>query len=272
MLLSPDNFIKRERASIDGISTSWIDAGRGETVVALHGIPTSSALFEPLIPCLKNYRVIAPDLLGQGQTEIPATGPLDHAAYARHLDAFMQKVPPRSFHLIVHDLGGVLGIEWAADNAERVRSLVILSTTITGSFRVSVLIYAANLIFGREMLRRALPRTLKRGGKLDDSLMASWAAPWTRRRLLRGLDHFARHQLRRLRSKLDRLRCPTLLIWGEQDDIFPLAHARAIMRHLTQAKLATIPQCGHWSAIDATEEVGNLIAQFLSFGTTEISG
>jgi pimeloyl-ACP methyl ester carboxylesterase len=220
-------------------------------------------LFEPLLPHLKNYRLIAPDLIGQGQTETPATGPLGHAAYARHLDAFLQKVPPPSFHLIVHDLGGVLGIEWAADNAERVRSLVILSTTITWSFRVSVLIYAANLIFGRKMLRRALPHTLKRGGGLGDSLVESWAAPWTRRRLLRGRDHFARRHLRRLRSKLDRLRCPVLLIWGEQDDIFPIAHARAIRKRLTQAKLVTIPQCGHWSTIDAMEEIGNLIAEFL---------
>jgi pimeloyl-ACP methyl ester carboxylesterase len=54
-----------------------------------------------------------------------------------------------------------------------------------------------------------------------------------------------------------------LLIWGEQDDIFPIAHARAIRKRLTQAKLVTIPQCGHWSTIDAMEEIGNLIAEFL---------
>lgn len=262
MLLTSDKSLNRERASLNGISTAWLDTGRGQPVVALHGIPTSSALFEPLVPCLKDYRLIAPDLIGQGQTETPSAGPLDYAAYARHLDAFMRKVPPPSFHLIVHDLGGVLGLQWAADNRERVRSLVILSTTITGSFRVSVLIYAANLIFGREMLRRALPRTLKRGGRLDDSLTESWAAPWTRRRILRGRDHFARRHLRRLRSKLDHLACPVLLIWGEQDDIFPLTHAQSIMNRLTQAKLATIERCGHWSTLDAGEEVGKLIAEF----------
>ncbi len=261
MLLTFDKSLNRESESLNGISTSWLDTGRGEPVVALHGIPTSSALFEPLLPFLNDHRLIAPDLLGQGLTATPA-GPLDHAAYARHLDAFMQKVPPRSFHLLLHDLGGVLGLQWAVDNAERVRSLAILSTTITASFRVSFLIYAANLIFGREMLRRALPRTLKRGDTLDPSVIEMWAAPWTRRRLIRGRDHFARRHLRRLRSKLDHLTCPALLVWGEQDDIFPLAHARAIMKHLTRARLLTIRRCGHWSPLDAPEEVGKLIAEF----------
>ncbi len=262
MLLTSNKFLDRERASLNGISTAWLDMGRGEPVVALHGIPTSSALFEPLLPFLNDHRLIAPDLLGQGLTETPPVGPLDHAAYARHLDAFMQKIPPRSFHLLVHDLGGVLGLRWAADNVERVRSLVILSTTITLSFRVSFLIYAANLIFGREMLRRALPRTLKRGDILDPSVIEIWAAPWTRRRLIRGRDHFARRHLRRLRSKIDRLRCPVLLIWGDEDDIFPLYHAHAIMKYLTQAKLSIIERCGHWSPIDAPEEVGKLMAEF----------
>ncbi|MEW6208831.1 MAG: alpha/beta hydrolase [Acidobacteriota bacterium] len=256
-----DSSEQRKNVSIEGISTSWLDAGRGEAIVALHGIPTSSALFEPIVPFLNDYRLIAPDLLGQGLTDAPTAGLLDHAAYAHHLDLFMQKIPPRSFHLLLHDLGGVLGLGWAADNAERVRSLIILSTTITASFRVSVL-YAANLIFGREMLRRALPRTMKREASLDPSLVEMWADPWTRRRILRGRDHFARRHLRRLRAKLGRLKCPALIIWGEEDDIFPLTHARMIMRELTQAKLAVIERCGHWSPVDAPEEVGKLMVEF----------
>jgi len=108
--------IARRSVVLEGITTCYLDAGSGEPLVALHGIPTSSALFEPLVPFLKGYRLIAPDLLGQGDTDVPGTGPLGYAAYARHLRTFLEAVPPPTFHLLVHDLGGILGLEWACDH------------------------------------------------------------------------------------------------------------------------------------------------------------
>ncbi len=143
------------------ITTSFLENGQGETVVALHGIPTSSLLFAPLLPFLNNYRLIAPDLLGQGQTEVPATGPLDYAAYADHLRAFMSVVSPHRFHFLIHDLGGVLGLDWATENVERLKSLIILSTTLTESMRVGKLLYLANLVFGQGLLRWGMQSTLK---------------------------------------------------------------------------------------------------------------
>jgi len=236
-----------------------MDAGSGEPLVALHGIPTSSALFEPLVPLLKGYRLIAPDLLGQGDTDVPGTGPLGYAAYAGHLQAFLSAVPPPAFHLLVHDLGGVLGLEWACDHPGRVRSIVILSTTISRSFRVGVLAYAANLLLGARLIHWAVGATLKGGNRLDVRVVESWARPWSRQRVLRGLDHFSPAHLKDLRSKLRSLRVPALLIWGEQDNIFGRAHALEIVKELPGSSLVTIQNCGHWSPVDAPEEVARLI-------------
>jgi pimeloyl-ACP methyl ester carboxylesterase len=248
---------------LGGIATAFLDAGVGDTIVALHGVPTSSALFEPLLPHLHGYRLLAPDILGQGDTQAPSGGPLDYSACKAQIDSFLAAVPPRELHLMVHDLGGIIGLEWAADHPERVRSVVVLSTTVTWSFRVSVIL-AANLLFGRRLLRRAMPATLKRPAQLAPSLIDKWAAPWTRRRLLRGMDLFAAEHLARLRLKLQSIRAPVLLIWGEEDDIFPLSHARRITERIPQAKLVTIPRCGHWSPLDATEEVARYVVEFLN--------
>jgi len=253
---------ERKTVLIGGLSTAYLDVGRGETIVALHGIPTSSALFEPLLPFLTEYRVIAPDLLGQGGTESLTTGALGHAAYAEHLSEFLELVPPPTFHLLVHDLGGVLGLEWASDHSERVKSVVILSTTVTWSWRVS-LICAGNLLFGQTLLRYGMQTALKRGMALAPALVENWIQPWSRRRILRGVDHFASAHLRRLRSKLSCLRLPALVIWGEQDDIFPLAHAARIIKALPQARLVTLARCGHWSPLDAPEEVAQHMIEFL---------
>jgi haloalkane dehalogenase len=253
----------RERVSVAGVATAYLDAGRGEAIVALHGVPTSSALFEPLLPHLADYRLIAPDLIGQGDTETPARGRLGYAAYEAHLDAFLASVPPPRFHLLVHDLGGLLGLAWAADHPDRVRSIVILSTTVTWSFRVGVLVYAANLLFGESLLRLLLPLTLKRDRTIPPALVAKWAAPWVRGRVWRGLDLFGPSHLERLRSKLTRIHAPITLIWGEEDDIFPPSSAHRIVEHLPQATLVTIPHCGHWPTLDAPDEVARHVLGFL---------
>lgn len=106
--------IARARTDVAGVSTAYLDTGKGEPIVALHGIPTSSWLFEPLVPHLQGYRVIAPDLLGQGGTETPPHGRLVAAAYRRHLGVFLDQLPIEPCHLLLHDFGGILGLAWAA--------------------------------------------------------------------------------------------------------------------------------------------------------------
>ncbi len=258
------NQLPRKNIQLNGIQTAYLDSGQGESIVALHGIPTSSLLFGPLLPFLNNYRLIAPDLLGQGQTNTPLTGSLDFAAYADHLRAFLSAVPPQRFHFLIHDLGGVLGLDWAIENVQRLKSLTILSTTITESMRVGKLLYAANLIFGQNLLRWGMQSTLKRPQKLDSTLMDEWIKPWSRHRILRGTDHFAGHHLQRIRSKLQSIQVPVQVIWGNQDSIFPLRHTSSLLQAFPQAQLHTIEQCGHWSPLDAPEEIADCMVKFLS--------
>jgi len=251
----------RVHTVVGGVSTAYLDTGEGEPIVALHGIPTSSLLFDPLVPHLEGYRLVAPDLLGQGGTDIPRHGRLDAAAYQRHLDAFLDQLPLQSFHLLVHDFGGVLGLRWAAEHHARVKSMIVLSTTISPSARVA-LFYVFNLVFGRTALRRALPWTLARPRELSPHLLDEWTSPWARRRLLRGCDHFGARHLRALRDRLTRLDCPTLIVWGMSDRVFPLRHARLLHELLPHAALATIPHCGHWATIDAPEVVAAEVRRF----------
>ena len=255
------NQLPRRSVHLNGIATTYLDVGQGDTIVALHGIPTSSLLFAPLLSHLTNYRLIAPDLLGQGHTAIPSSGKLDYASYANHLTAFMEAVPPEQFHLVLHDLGGILGLEWTADHVERVKTVTILSTTLTGSFRVGRALYMANLILGQRFLRWGMRFTLTRA-QLEAALLEEWVKPWSRRRIFRGTDHFAPHHLQRVCSNLQSIQVPVLVLWGKQDTIFPLRHASRIVQMFSHARLCTIERCGHWSPLDAPEEVVQCIMEF----------
>lgn len=256
------NHPPRRSILLNDVATTYLDVGQGDTIVALHGIPTSLLLFAPLLSYLTNYRLVVPDLLGQGRTATPSTGPLDYAAYANHVRAFLDAVPSYQFHLLVHDFGGILGLEWATEHIERVKTVTILSTTLTGSFRVGRVLYAANLLFGRSLLRWGMHSTLKRPQQLDSALIDEWTKPWSRRRILRGTDHFSPRHLQRIRSNLQSIQVPVLVVWGEEDNIFPLRHAFHIRQALPHAELHTIARCGHWSPLDAPEEVSQCIVEF----------
>jgi len=254
-----------------GVRTAYLDSGAGEPIVALHGIPTSSELFEPLLPWLDGFRLVAPDLLGQGETEVPRRGRLGHAEYAAHLAAFLDTVAPPTFHLMVHDFGGVLGLPWAAAHPERLRTLLVLSTTASFTLRWWVLcrwMWAAELLGGAKAIRRAIVQTLRRPGSVPAALVDRWARPWTRQRVLRGRDHFARRHLHPVTAALGRIDVPALVLWGKLDRVFPPRYGRRIAKRLPRGVSDTVAGAGHWMPIDRPEATGEAISTFLRAART----
>lgn len=264
----------RRFVHVGGVRTAYLDVGAGEPVVALHGIPTSSELFDPLLPALAGLRVIAPDLLGQGETAVPSRGRLGHAEYSAHLAAFLDVVAPPTFHLVVHDFGGVLGLEWAAAHPERLRTLVVLSTTASFTLRWAVLVKLRrmkNLLGGAPTILKRILDIPKQPDAIDAALAGRWARPWTRRRALRGRDHYARRHLRGVKQGLARINAPALILWGDRDEVFPRRYAKRIRKRLSNAELNVIEGGGHWLPLDAPWRAGEEIAEFIRRARTGTS-
>ena len=260
------NSLPRRFVHTGGVRTAYLDVGSGEPVVALHGVPTSSALFEPLLPALEGFRVIAPDLLGQGDTQAPPRGRLGRAEYAAHLAAFLATVAPPTFHLVVHDLGGMLGLEWAVAHLDRLRTVVVLSTSASPTLRTSFVkgaFWTFELLGGSRYVRGFLPRKARRTGAIDADLAERWARPWTRGRFFRGRDLYARRHLRGLAGRLRRIHVPTLVLWGSRDEVFPPRYGRRIRKRIRGAEMKIIPRAGHWLPVDAAAATGAEIAAFL---------
>lgn len=257
--------IRRRQGFVGGVRTAWLEAGTGAPLVAVHGVPTSSELFEPLLPSLGGFQVIAPDLVGQGDTEAPP-GALGWSRYAAHLAAFLDAVPPPRFDLLVHDLGGALGLDWATRHPERVRRLVVCSTTVHAGARWAALwaaIWGIELAGGAPAVRRGILALARRRGAVPPDLAARWARPWDRRRVIRSLDLLSPWRLREVAARLPALRAPALLLWGDRDPVFPALHGERLRAALPDATLEIVPGAGHWSMRDAPEVVGRRVAAFL---------
>lgn len=120
---------------VRGKRIAYVDRGYGDPAVFLHGNPTSSFLWRNILtPVAKHARVIAPDLIGMGDSaKLQPSGPesysyFEHLAYLE--DFFDGLRLERPVVLVVHDWGSALGFEWARRHPDRVRAIVYMEAIV----------------------------------------------------------------------------------------------------------------------------------------------
>jgi pimeloyl-ACP methyl ester carboxylesterase len=115
-----------------GVSSFARGEGQGPAVVLMHGVPVSSFLYRRLLPELasRGLRGLAFDLPGLGLADRPTAFDYSWSGLARWAGAAIDALGIERCHLVVHDIGGPVGFEWAIGNPERVLSLTALDTLV----------------------------------------------------------------------------------------------------------------------------------------------
>ena len=105
------------------------ELGTGAPIVFLHGNPTSSYLWRNVLPGIASGRLLAPDLIGMGESGKPDIA-YDFADHARYVDAWFDALGLRDVVLVGHDWGGALAFDWAARHPDRVRGIAFTETIV----------------------------------------------------------------------------------------------------------------------------------------------
>lgn len=116
--------------TVDGLDIFYREAGSREapTVLLLHGFPTSSQMFRNLIPALSDtFHVVAPDYPGFGQSSMPTVKEFNYTfdRLAEVIDRFVQKLGLNTYSLYVMDYGAPVGFRLAVKHPERVQALIV---------------------------------------------------------------------------------------------------------------------------------------------------
>ena len=123
-------------ATINGKRIAYLEAGSGDPIVLLHGNPTSSYLWRNVIPQLEGLgRVIAPDLIGQGDSEkLPESeGPERYSFQVAfdYLDGLLKHIAAdQNVTLVLHDWGSGLGFHWASQNPQAVKGVAYMEAIV----------------------------------------------------------------------------------------------------------------------------------------------
>ena len=185
-------------AEVNGKRIAYLEAGAGDPIVLLHGNPTSSYLWRNIIPELEGSgRVIAPDLIGQGDSDkLPAEDGPDRYSFQvayDYLDGLLRQIgADQQVTLVIHDWGSGLGFHWARLNPEAMKGIAYMEAIVTpmtwedwpesarGIFQGFRSSKGEDLVLERNMFVEAvLPSSIMRD--LSENEMAAYRAPFDTR-------------------------------------------------------------------------------------------
>ncbi len=250
--------------------------GSGEPIVLLHGFPTSSHLWGPLVPLLPpGHRVVVVDLLGYGRSDAPRGRDLSLRGHAERVIALLDALSIGFATVVGHDLGGGIAQAMALRWPARVSRLCLCNSVGFDHWP------------GREakLARAMIP--------LTRHLPAEWILTLVRRDLLRGyavsargahsVEHYLRpftsdegtdvlmHHLEALDSRetksfeprLKDIVAPTSVVWGTEDPFLPREIAERLQASIPHATLDYIPNVRHFVPEEAPERLAQSIARLV---------
>jgi len=134
-MISADPRYTKKFASINGKKMAYVDEGEGDPIVFLHGNPTSSYLWRNVMPHLEGQgRLIAPDLIGMGDSEkLDSSGP-DRYTFVEHrdyLDGLFDEIGvAENAVFVIHDWGSALGFDWANRHRDAVQGIAYMEAIV----------------------------------------------------------------------------------------------------------------------------------------------
>lgn len=260
------------RVSLGDGSLNVIDRGSGEVVLLVHGFPLDQSMWQGQIGTLSaNYRVLAVDLRGFGQSE-RAEGTLTMTAMAADLLKLLDALEiTRRVVVCGLSMGGYVAMQFWKQYPDRLRGLVLCDTRAVADTPEA----AANRLAMAE-------KVMKEGSQVAaDAMLPKLFAPETEKsqpEIIQATKEVIlntapatiaaaqRGMAERLdmRSNLTILQCPTLVVCGEHDVISPPEEMKAIADSLPQSRFEIIPEAGHMSPLEKPQEFNAVLSDWLA--------
>jgi len=275
---------KARTITLDGDRVAYRAAGRGPLLLLVHGMAGSSETWAQVMPALaERFTVLAPDLLGQGDSDKPR-GDYSLGAQANTLRDLMDALGHERATLIGQSLGGGVAMQFAYQFPERCERLVLVDS---GGLGREVTFYLRMLtlpgfepvfpLFCSPWLRDAGERVatwLGRAGVRSTPARrevwrsyASLADAASRRaffRSLREVIDFSGQAVSALRRLHRAVQLPTLIVWGAQDPFIPVSHALTAHQAIPGSRLEIFEGVGHYPHCEAPERFVEVLSDFIA--------
>ncbi|MDQ3783843.1 MAG: alpha/beta hydrolase [Actinomycetota bacterium] len=242
---------------IGGQTARLLDAGSGHPVVILHGWGGRIESMAPVVTCLsRDFRVLAPDLPGFGESPIPE-GVWGTPEYAAWVGGVVRSRDIGRAHFVGHSFGAKTSLQIAATQPELVEKLVAVgspglrtppSTAARAKRALSKAAKAAGAfgppgrVFQEAVFKKVASRDYRDAGELRPI--------------------FVKVVNEDLSDLLPRILAPTLLVWGAQEDAVPVDHGRRMAKLIPDAGLVLFEGAGHFAYLDDSDRFCRVVRHF----------
>ena len=275
-----------KHVSIHGHEVGYRMEGEGSAILLIHGIAGSSTAWRDVLPALaQQYTVIAPDLIGHGQSAKPL-GDYSLGAYASGMRDLLRVLGVPRATIVGQSFGGGVALQLAYQHPELCERLVLVDSGGLGR-EVSWLLRFMTLPGSEYLMPVLFPSIVRERGNEISRVLYKYVIATARLgemwRSYASLTESTNRQsfIRTIRSvidpggqtvsAMDRLylaeEIPTLIIWGDCDTIIPVSHAYAAHEAIPGSRLEIIEGSGHFPHVEAPDRFLRVLLDFL--GTTE---
>ena len=267
--------------NVGGINTRyWAMGDHGTSVILVHGLGGCVEDWRLNVNALAEYhRVYALDLVGAGRTG-KAVGSYSLPYGAQFLNGFLEALHVDRATLVGNSMGGAVTLQFAVQFPHRVQKLVLVNSAGLGRELISHLRLATLPLLGEWLARprrRGAAQVFKAcvydPALVTDELVEVYyelaALPGAQECLLSALRAGANLRgtrasiVQSILDKLATIAAPTLIVWGQQDRVLPVAHAYEAEKRLPNARLHVFDPCGHLPQLERAEEFNALVLEFL---------
>ncbi len=277
-----DRRFEDRHISVGGIHTRfWSLGDRGSPVILIHGLGASAEIWMHNIEALaKQHRVYAPDLPGFGRSEKPTSSfiPSDYASF---IDAFLRALNIARVSLIGQSLGGGVALQYTLQFSEKVDKLVLVDSAGLGkeviwTLRLMSLPWIGELISHPTRIGVALffKLAVHNSKLITKDFINLYYEIFTQPgffafllkvvRMLVDIHGVRDEFLVPVMKNLDKIMQPTLIIWGEDDRVFPVRQAYHGKEKIVHSHLHLMKPCGHIPNFEWADEFNKLVLDFLS--------
>ena len=265
---SQTNALAEKEAVIFGQKIHYVEAGSGPNVILLHGLGGSSNVWQLNIAATaEKFHVFAPDQIGFGKSDKPLVN-YRIRTYVDFLDQFCKQLKIEHASLVGGSMGGWIAAAFTVAFPDRVDKLVLVDAAgysppknfdlrslygLNPSTRDGMKVLASKIFVNKAFLTdlaidQAISARLAAGdGYTINSIIES---------IIRGEDF--------LDDTVKTIKRPTLIVWGREDGLVPLADGERFNKEIAGSKLLVIDQCGHVPNLEKALEFNAALLKFLS--------
>ena len=259
-----------KETTVFGQKIHYVEAGSGPTVILLHGLGGSSQGWQlNIAPLAEKFHVVVPDQIGFGKSDKPLVN-YRIRTYVDFLDQFCKQLKIERATLVGNSMGGWIAAAFTAAFPDRVDKLVLVDAAgyappkdfdtrtffgLNPTTREGMKVLVAKVFYNKAFqtdaaIDMAMAARLAAGdGFTIKSITES---------IIRGEDF--------LDDAVKTIKRPTLIIWGREDGLVPLAEGERFNKDIAGSKLVVFDQCGHAPNFEKAAEFNAAVIKFLSVG------